>query len=441
MTGTGSSARAIRALRVTPIGLGLAIALCGSAGAVDVDYEVGVAAKRSDNVNLSEFDPVSDTVISPRLYFEADQSGTRVQLSAKGDFEYLHYTGDTFDDETRGRFAGSLNWSVLPGHVDFVLQDYLSLLPVDELVAYSPTNQQQVNVLTAGPTFHARFSPTTRGKLDLRYINSYAEENDDFNSDRYGAAARLIHDIDKNHSVSANVEATDVRFDRGGTASDYRRYDGYVTTEMRRRQFDLSADLGYTRLERDISNDRSSHPLARVRLDWRLSPRSLLGTTVRYQVSDATESLMEPLEFQRRDFNDFDIPYGLVEPDVFRERMIRTRYVYRGERGDLQVAPYYRRIRYIDNAVEDQDRRGARLSLDYRLKPRLTLSLFASAENRDYVGIVRKDKDRLASIGLANRFTRHWTGRIDLQRRERDSSAFGRSYDENAVMVSFSYRR
>jgi len=428
-------------MRMTPICLFLATALCGSAGAVDVDYEVGVAAKRSDNVNLSEFDPISDTVISPRLYFEADQSGSRVQLTAKGDFEYLHYTGDTFDDETRGRFAGSLNWQVLPGHVDFVLQDYLSVLPVDELVPHSPTNLQQVNVLMAGPTLHARFHPTTRGRLDLRYVNSHAEESDDFNSDRYAAAARLIHDINAGHSVSANVEATDIRFDRAGTASDYRRYDGYATSEMRRKQFDLGADLGYTRLELDNTNDHSSYPLARVRLDWRLSPRSLLGTTLRYQVSDATQSLMEPLAFQRRAFNDFDILYGLVEPSVFRERLIRARYEYRGERTDLQVAPYYRRIRYIEDVIESQDRRGARLALDYRLRPRLTLSLLASAENREYVGIARQDKDRLASIGLANRFTRHWTGRIDLQRRERDSSADGRSYDENAVMVSFSYQR
>ena len=440
MVGTASGKPQL--LRKRPLSIALLVVLSGSASALDVTYEMGVAAKHSDNINLSDDNPISDTVISPRLYFQAEQIGPTLQATAEGNLEYLHYSSGTFDEETRGGFAGQLNWTVLPQRLDFVVQDYLSLEPVDELVPFAPNNQQQVNVFIAGPTLHARLGSSTRAQVDLRYINSYAEEDEEFDSDRFSAAGRIVRDLDANHSVSANVEATDVKFDLAGGASDYRRYDGYFNSTTTRQHVDLSLDLGYSRLELDSSGS-DSYPLARATLDWRVSPRSRLTTTVRYQLSDATQGLISPLDldYDRRRFNDFRIPRGLVQPDALRERVIRTRYRYSSERLDLEVAPYYRRFRYIESTLEDQDRRGANLNIDYRLRPRLTLAVYAAAQRRDYVEISRDDEYLLAGVGLANRFTRNWTGRVDFQRRERDSTQPGQDYEENSVLVSFSYQR
>lgn len=441
-----------RPLRKGRLCTALLVVLSGSAGAIDLDYELGVAAKYSDNINLSETNEISDTVVSPRLHFHVEQIGRQVELLAQGNLEYRHYTDDTFDDEFRGRFAGSLNWMVIPERLDFVVQDYLSLQPVNELVEFTPDNQQQVNVFLAGPTLHARFDSTTRGQLDLRYIDSYAEESESFNSERFNAAGRLIRQLNANHEVSLNVEASDVQFDRVLQASDYRRYDGYVSSQMNRQDVDISLDAGYTRVEFDdeaalgAGESSYSDPLARATVNWRLSPRSVLGTTLRYQLTDATQRIIAPLDidridFERRDFDDFRVSRSLAEPNVFRERMARIRYAYAAERTTVQVAPYYRRIRYLEQLVEDQDRRGVVASLEHRLRPRLTLSAYAAREEREFVDINREDDDTVLSVGLANRFTRHWTGRVELQRRDRDSTAPGRSYEENAVMISFSYQR
>ena len=429
----------------TALCLALLVVLSGNSAAIDVDYEIGVAAKHSDNIALSETNAIDDTVISPRLYFQVGQAGRNLELFARGDFEYLDYTNGTFDDEVRGRFAGKANWMLLPDRIDFVVQDSLSLQPVDQFAAFAPSNQQQVNVFVTGPTLYARFNGRTRGQLDLRYINSYAEKDDGFNSDRYNAAARLSHDLTASQKVSANLEATDVRFDLVGRASDYRRYDGYVNWTANRHYVDLSLDLGSSRLELDDRESRS-YPLGRATLDWRLSPRSALRTTLRYQLNDAAQALISPadldfdFETDRGNFNDFRIPDAIVEPNIFRERLARVRYSYNGARLDVRVAPYYRRIRYVEELAPSQDRRGASVNIDYRLRPRLTLAFQLAREHRDYIGIAREDKDLVASIGLANRFNRHWTGRADFQRRERDSTEPGRSYDENAVMVSLSYR-
>lgn len=435
------------ALRRPQLWTAVLLVLSGSANAIDVDYEIGVAAHHSDNINLSEENPISETLLAPRVFFDATQVGRTLQLAARGNLEYRHYMDDTFDDEVRGRFAGSLNWKVIPERLDFLLQDYLSLQPIDELLQFSPDNQQQVNVFLAGPTLYARFNPVTRGQLDLRYIDSYAEESESFNSNRYTVAARLIRQTSVNQSLSLNVEASDVRFNETDDVSDYRRYDGYINSSTERKYLDLSLDLGYSRLELDDSvtlagrDVTSSYPLARATLTWRMSPRSVLGTTVRYQLSDATQSLMTPLELDRPSFNDFRVLDSVASPDVFQERMARVRYTRTGDRAKFNVAPYYRRIRYVESLAEPQDRRGIVAGIDYRLTPRLTLSAYAAREDRDYVDIGREDKDLIGRIGMARTFGRHWSGRLDVQHMERDSTQVGSSYNENAVMLSFSYQR
>lgn len=438
-----------RRMGQAPLCITVLAVLSGSAAALDLDYEVGVAARHSDNINLSDTNAVSDTMVAPRVFFEASQTGRTVQLAAEGDLQYRHYTSDTFDDELRGSFAGTANWVVLPERIEFVVQDYLSLQPISDQVEFTPANQQQVNIFITGPSLYARFDPSTRAQLDLRYVNSYAEERDDFDSDRFNVAARLVRQLSSSHSVSANVESTDVDFDldASGGAFDYRRYDGYLNSTMERSRFDLSLDLGYSRVEFDNagingSADDESHELVRVRLDWRASPRSVLTTTLNHQITDATGALIAPLEFGEREFSDFRVVNGLVEPSPFRERLARVRYAYENERVDVQVTPYYRRIRYLQDVGGDsQDRTGLSVNLDYRVRPLITFSAFLVVEERDFVDLGRTDDNLLFSVGLANRFTRHWTGRIDVQRRERDSDVMGRSYDENAVMINFSYQR
>lgn len=410
--------------------------------AIDLDYEIGVAVKRQDNIALtaSGRDPISETVVSPRAYFEATQDGPRIRFRAQGALEYYDYLDDTFADETRARFNGQLDITAIPDRLDFVFRDYLSQQPVDRLAAFAPDNTQQINVFVAGPTLKARFGPAMRGQLDLRYADNHAEETESFNGNRYSAAGRLVRDLDPNSELSLNLAVVDADFDQSGDRRDYRREDGFLNLTRKHPRLDTDIDLGHSRVELDGSGHSDSTLLLRASLDWKPSARSLLGISARQQFTDSGEDLTRPLELEEVRFNDFNVPY-LVEPSVFKERQVRLRYRYRGERLSLQAIPYERRVRYLDATLEDENRRGVIVSASYRLRPRLTASFYALRENREFVDIDREDRDLTYSIGLANRFTRHWTGRIDFLHQERDSNVARRSFDSNAVLISLSYRR
>ncbi len=442
------SAAASSATRMRKTGLCMALlaalttAPIGTACAVDVNYDIGVSLLHSDNIRLSDSNHEDETVLSPRINFDAKQTGSTVRMDFSGSLEYLHYFRNTFGDEARGELSGLLNWTVVPERMDFVFKDYLSRQPVNELISFNPGNQQQVNVFNAGPSVYANFSGTTRGQLDLRYSNSYAEKTRIFNGDRYNAAARLLHELSSTGQVSGNVEATQVRFDSAGAASDYTRYDGYFghTRELPSGQLDV--ELGYSRVQLDQKGTSFSSPLIRGNLDWSVSPRSVISIDVRRQFSDVAEDLVAHAGvLTPSTIRHLSDPGMLVGPDLFRQRRIEIGYRFTDERLTLQLRPHYQSITYVDSTASDQSSLGGYFQIDYRLRPLLTLSFLASFENHKFKDLSRNDDDFTANLALTDQITRHWSWRVELQHRNRRSSVVGQRYDENEADFSVIYRR
>jgi hypothetical protein len=47
----------------------------------------------------------------------------------------------------------------------------------------------------------------------------------------------------------------------------------------------------------------------------------------------------------------------------------------------------------------------------------------------------------VAIISVVDRWTRHWSVRLDVQHRQRDSSVADQAHDENAAVLAITYRR
>lgn len=411
-----------------------------AAQSLRVDYEVGASYTHSDNINLSETAPDSDAILSPELRFSATQSGSRLQLQARGILQYLAYRDGTYDDELAGDFSGQLNWVLLPDRINFVFEDYLTRQPVNPADGFTPDNQEQINVFLAGPSFFARFGSAMRGQLDLRYSDTYAEVNETFNGNRLNAALRLFRELGALDWISLNAEATETEFDIDAGTPDYRRYDAYLGYRRELQQYTFETALGYSRLEMDGDDGHASSPLARIALDWMPAPRSTLSASASYGYGDTASDLIALGERPQ-------IPIGsgtynvAAGPDVFRERRLEVGYRFEGERLGFEVRPYYERFDYVSGLSQDVEARGASAGIDYRLTPRTTLSLTGARQSRELFDGTQDDDDRVLRLGLEHEFTRHWRGAVAVQRRERDSSIAGQSYDENLAMLSVTWRR
>ena len=427
-------------------GLGALAALLStlplSALCVQVDYQLGLGVMRSDNIDLSAVNPQNETVVVPELRFGIEQSGAVLSLSANGQLQYLNYLDNTYSDGFRGAFSGKALWTMVPERLQWTFEDHLSMQPIDTLAAFTPNNQQQTNVLITGPSLFTRAGEATRGQLDIRYIKTYAQEVSDFDSDRYSVAARLLHDLDAASSLSANIEGLQVTYDTGFAGARYTRYDAYARYWRQLRDLEMTVDLGYSWLKYEGQRGDESLPLARGNLAWRITPRSSLTLGANYQFSDAAENLVAADSLDGGTLGGTPgSPTIPISTGVFKDRGLQVGYEYAGERLGTAIRSYYKRIDYIEQPTQGERNTGGYASASYRLRPRTTLQLAALVENRRFEDPVGSNRDTTGSVYLENEFSRHWIARIELQRRERDSSITGQDYKENVAIVSFSYRR
>ncbi len=427
-------------LAFASLAVAFATALPAQAPAVELKYDIGAYVLHSDNINLSDNAPQEDTLLEPTMRFSINQTGSDVKIDGRGQVQYTDYLDDTYDDEFRGNFAGSLDWAVLPSRMNLVFQDYLGQQTIDDLDPATPDNLQQVNLFVFGPSFYTRFNPSTRGQFDLRYGNTWAEETKSFDGDRYNGAARVRHEASPTTEFTGTLEATQVKYDDGGDA-DYDRYDAYVSYKGRRAALDADWDIGYSKLKLDSGFDDDA-PLVRGSLTWRMTQRSRLRGDLRYQYTDATQYLITPVvDFGERRFNEILYTDIEVDTNVFQEKTVRVAYDYEGARTTLRLQPYYLDLDYVNDLGDDRSIEGAAFDIAYRITPLVTASMLVTHERNKYDDFDREDKDTLVDVGLGKRFTRHWSGRVGYRYRHRNSNLIDQDYEENVVTLAVAYTR
>ena len=413
---------------------------CGSAQAVQINYQFELEGLHSDNLNLSEDNEVAETVLIPRLRFDVKQEGSALRLQARGEIERLHYASSDFDDETRGEFAGQLNWSMFPGRMNFVLEDYLSLEPISIRNGRSPGNLQQLNVFLAGPTFFARMGDATRLQIDLRGADSNAEVTQELDSRRYSAAAALQREFSSTSRASINFEFSKARFDVP-TVVDYSLQDGFLRYERSFTEGFYEFDLGHSRLDRDLADDAST-TIARATVQWQPDPRNRFRLRARQEFTDDVEDLVVRLSDPEEALIPDLAESATASPGVYRGRMAELDYRFTRERLVLRLRPRYARKIFVDFLQNDRVERGVFLSADYRLRPRLTVFLQGLDQEREFLTEEdRVDRDHIYGVGMNYQLTRHWSWDAQVNRNVRDSTQPEARYRETAVQFTIIWKR
>jgi hypothetical protein len=413
---------------------------CGGVHAAEINYQFELQGLHSNNLNLSEDNQAPETVVMPRLRFDIKQEGSALKLQARGKVERLHYMDNTFPDETRGEFAGQLNWSVFPGRMNFVAEDYYSLEPISIRDGRYPGNVQQVNVFLAGPTFFMRMGDVTRLQVDLRGADSNAEVTTGLDSKRFSAAAALQHELSSTSRASINLEGAKARFDVP-TVVDYTLKDGFVRYEHSFSDGLYQIDLGRSRLDRELAADHSI-TVARAYVQWQPTPRNRFRVKARQEFTDDIEDLVvrmsDPEEALIPDLADSIA----TSPGVYRGRLAELDYRFSGDRLVLRLRPRYARKLFIDFPQNDRVERGIFLTADYRLRPRLTVFFQGLEQKREFLTSEnRVDNDHIYALGVTYQMTRHLSWEAEVDRNVRDSTLSDPRYRENAVQFTIIWKR
>jgi len=126
---------------------------------------------------------------------------------------------------------------------------------------------------------------------------------------------------------------------------------------------------------------------------------------------------------------------------VYLERRINLGYAYRAERWAVSLAPYWRKLDYPVDTLQDQDAHGAVFGASYRLAPLWTLAFDANAESRKYNSLARRDDDERLDLSLTDQLSRHFSLRLDLIHNQRNSTEPDQGFRENIVFLTFVFHR
>lgn len=432
----------IRPIRALPLVLALA---AGPAVAGQFDYSLYGGVEHSDNINLSATDPISQSVLTPGFGFSYVEQGATLQAHVTGAGEYRKYLGGAYSNQKFGELAGLVNWTVLPQRLDFAVQDYASVQPLSTLSSDAPDNQQQTNVLSLGPILHFDLGRAARGQAELRYIDSRASRTTQFNSSRGEAALRLMRDISPTSQLSLNMESQQVDFDEAGEV-DYDRDEVFARYVHRLTHVDLDAALGWSRIRFDGAAGSASDPLARASINWRATARNRLGIAYTRDYSDAAQDLINlaaPVDTGVPVTTPAGVRTGgaVIGGGAYLERRMDGYYGYGGERLTFSLSPWYRKLHYVEGTNPDQTGRGGNAGLDYRLRERTTLSVFANIERIEYAALSRRDTTRNLGATLTQLINEHWSWRLSLVDRHRSSTDANGGYHAKEAYFGIVYQR
>jgi hypothetical protein len=446
----------------------VALALAVAPGAVwasQFDYSIYSSLEHSDNVTLSTTNSISQNIFSPGLNFSYAQLGSVFQANVTGTLQYNDYLGHQFDNQTQTELAGQANWTVLPQRLDFSVEDYAGVEPVDSLASNAPGNQQQTNVVSLGPTLHLRFGDAMRAQVELRYLNSYASKIKDFNSSRGMAAFRLYRDLSPTDTLSLNIESQRVKFDNSAAnelvdgvnaaiaTPDYTRNEIYGRYASALVHFDVDVLLGWSQIHFNQAPG-DSKPLARATVGWQFTPSNSLSVAGAYEFTDAAQDMMvqpgqsivnalseNPTDFLANPGGGISTGSLVIDSEVYLEKSLQATYTYHTERLQLSVTPTYDKLSYLNNPTFDQSTRGGTVSIDYHLRPKTTLTGFFNAQRQAYTSLERTDKTYRYGVDLGHQWTPHWTWHVSYIRQLRNSNAVAQSYHENEVFFSVVFKR
>ncbi|HJS36378.1 MAG TPA: outer membrane beta-barrel protein [Pseudoxanthomonas sp.] len=425
-------------LRVSVIAASVLATFSGHAFAARVDYTVDLGMERNSNVTMVPADPIEQRYLRAGVGFSITENISALQLNLDGRAEYRDYEDDIFADTVDGTLSGRMNWVAIPQRLFFVVEDNLTVQPVDSLVPDGPGNRQQVNVFSAGPTVLFNWTSSLHGQAELRYVHSDAEVTDEFNSQRLAAAVRTIKELSPTSRVSLNLQAQRVDFDDDIVARDYNRYDIYGRYVRTLANFELGADLGYSRIDYRQGESRSE-PLLRADAQWNLSPHSQLIAAVSSQFSDTATDALTGIQSEATVPENVLTGDAVVNASPYEVRSIDLGYQYTGTRLTFSLTPYVQKRDYVDSDTFDQKTRGARFDLQWLIRRSLTLGSYATWERLDYTQLNREDETSRVGASLEYQWAPRWSARLHAERYKRDSTDVGQSVSQNLIYLSIAY--
>jgi len=356
--------------------------------------ELSLSVAHTDNIFREALNKQSDTIASAGLGVNLARDRERLKARALGNLGWYDYLDNSYESEVLGYFNGWADLELIADRLDWQFLESFGQLVTDPFQAQTPDNLENVNYFTTGPTLTLRTGATTLLQLNGTFSSTDYEESQSDNDQLAGTIA-LVRQVSSRSNVSMNASYADVRFDDRLINTDYTvkaAYAGFLAQSFRTQ---LSAKLGYSKLERE-GVPSTGGAFVQIVASRRLSPSANAFLSVRQQYSNAAAALREGLD------SSTGVPRtGIATADVFRERGVSLGWSYERARTAVGIAADWTKEAYEEPG--DLDRRIRRMDVYFtrRLRPTVSWRLDARQERSRYPASAFEDDQINAGTSLA----------------------------------------
>jgi hypothetical protein len=406
--------------------------------AADVAGEIGIGAIYTDNIRLVATDTQTDTIGVLSTDFLVHEQTRHLDAEVAANLQYLTYAHNIYTNELLGDLAGYGRFALLPGRLDWVVQENFGQQQLSPGTPITPLNLENINYLSTGPDVSVPLGSQLHAQMSVRYSKvSYQLHNNflqlnDLNNNRGDASLALVHPLSATSNASLNASAERVSFDDSIDNPDYTTRLGYLHYDAQGARSKLTLDVGYD--DALVEGARSHGALVRADATRALSGASTLELSVGQDISD-TGNLLRQMQTS----NNVTLATGALQrsEDPFTNRYARANWRFDRHRTGFGLAlTQFRETHTIESNLN-----RTRTELDANARRNLSEALVLSAaagyaHDSYFSSTTPSDTYRWGTADVAWRFGRRVQLRVQYSHIDQRSAAVSNTYTENRFMLT-----
>ncbi len=403
----------------------------------EFEYRLTAGLQRSDNNGRTSANEESDTIASVGGGFDFERASPLLDIAASGNATYLDYLDNTFGNETLAFFEGSATWHVIGDSLTWDFADSYGQVTVDPRAPITPSNREDANFFTTGPTF--LYPVSSQLDIGARAQFTHASfETSETDSSGYGGSLVALRRLSpsRTREFVAGTQKTEYQ---DVSDADFTRNQVVARLASRPRRSDLTFEVGYN----EIDGDRGDADgfLISGELSRELTARTSISVKVGQELTDAANRFADIATGNVQSSRTTD---ATLDVDPFEVRYIDLGATYVNQRSRFSVGVSLEEQSYINDDTQDRERTEITARYSRELSPKLVIGANASLQDDEFKGVNDEFNELRIGVDLSWQLTRLWSANFFVRRDDRDSesgSVTGGDVVDNVVGVSFTYSR
>ncbi|HHS83913.1 MAG TPA: hypothetical protein ENK38_03190 [Gammaproteobacteria bacterium] len=392
-----------------------------------IEDEIGY----STNIARTADNEIDEYTNAARIGVRYEENSVDLEGSIGANIEHLSYLSGVFENEIRSYLNADLKWSLMENRLFWMVEDTLSIEPVLSRQAWMPGNVQQTNVFSTGPSIIYRLDSSTRVTADVRYMNSYAEETREFNSNRWYLGTSLIQESSLLTDVSANLTWTNVDFN-DEDADDYQQVGLFAAWDQQYGRSGLRFELGGLGINFDRGDDKYG-PYTRLVWNRLISSASRLLVAFNYGFADAAQQVSGRTRAA-------PVSSNIISSQVYTNSEVEVAYRTEWARSVLETSLNYQKQLFLNSSDLDQSLVNIRIAWSKGFRGGISTDSGISYARTVYDLDDRTDDTLSPFFGIYFQRSSRLSYSIRSEWESRDSSVNSSDYSDLMFYAAVSYR-